>query len=469
MSLSANLSRGILLAQELPRRLTEEVVFKTIICMLLLPAGPVWAETLTFAQAVSQMFQQNPALAQRKLDSRVSENRWRQSRAAYLPRLDFLQTFHHSNNPVYAFGTLLNQERFSQQNFAIDALNHPDAVTDLSSRFQVGWLIYDFGKRENQIHSAKSEYDIVTLQEESARILMLQELVKRYYALSLASHRVDVQKEAVRSAESLLQQAENRVATEMAVQSDLLTAQVFLARKVQERIDAQNQQKIAIASLLQLLGRDDEADVITSDPPEPHFMEQPLSWWQEQMQQFKPEWKLVSEASKMASFLIRRERANFLPVVQAWSSYEWHGESFSYTGNNYGVGLEVQWNLFKGYSDSRELAIAKLREQSTMERQREVESELILQLKAAYFQFQSAKEKLAVSKAAIQQSSENKRIFAERYAGGFATIHDSLQADTAYNETRLLHSQNLFDAYVSYTALLAAAGKGEGIERLGGQ
>ena len=444
-------------------------MIKIIFSGLLLVSVSVFADTLTFHQAVSQMLQNNPVLAQRKLASSVAHDQWGQSKAAYYPQIDVLQTWNHSNNPVFVFGSLLNQAQFSQENFAIDALNHPDALNDFSSRFQVGWLVYDFGKRENQVRSARSMHQIATLQEENTRITLLRELVRRYYAVSLARERVDVRRESVMSAQSRLQQATERVSNGMAVLSDKLTAEVFYARELQERIESENQQKLTVSALLQLLGRTDDLDVSTTDLSRSNFADKPLSWWQEHMQKNHSEMKIISESKRMAHSQVQLQRSSFFPSLQAWSNYEWHGDSLSYTGNNYGVGLELKWNLFRGFSDSRQLTAAKAQEKIALEKQREVESVLLLQLKTAYFQFQSAKEKLVVSALAVQQAEENKRIYAERYAGGFVTIQDSLRAETAFNETRLLHSQNLYELYVAYAELLAASGKEEEIKDIGVQ
>src|SRR5262249_28737873 len=114
--------------------------------ILTLVAGTLFANELSFQQAVQEMFEQNPSLAQSKIQSNISLKQLNQSRAAYLPQLDFVQAGTYSNNPVYSFGSLLNQQQFSAVDFALDSLNHPDPRSDFSSRFQLEWLVFDFGK-----------------------------------------------------------------------------------------------------------------------------------------------------------------------------------------------------------------------------------------------------------------------------------------------------------------------------------
>ena len=57
-----------------------------------------------------------------------------QAKAGYFPRVDLTETWQRSNQPVFVFSSLLSQRQFSEANFAIDALNHPDPVNS----FRVG-------------------------------------------------------------------------------------------------------------------------------------------------------------------------------------------------------------------------------------------------------------------------------------------------------------------------------------------
>ena len=75
---------------------------------------------------------------QRESDARASE-----ARASYFPRVDFVEAWQRGNNPVFVFGSLLSQQRFTMANFALDALNHPDPLTNYHAAFSVDQPIYD--------------------------------------------------------------------------------------------------------------------------------------------------------------------------------------------------------------------------------------------------------------------------------------------------------------------------------------
>ncbi len=159
--------------------------------------------SLTLERAAGLMLEQNPALAQKAIESEIAQTEWNQSKTTYFPQLDFIQAWSKSNNPVYVFGTLLNQRSFTEADFAVDSLNNPDSISDNSSRFQLGWLLFDFGRRESQLNAAKIVYEISSLKVEVTRANLFQELVRRYYAVSLSRLRIETADDALISARSL--------------------------------------------------------------------------------------------------------------------------------------------------------------------------------------------------------------------------------------------------------------------------
>jgi outer membrane protein TolC len=415
----------------------------------------------TLKQAVEVMKERNPALAGKLLTAEKADAQLQSVRGEYFPRVDFVQSWNHSNNPVYVFGSLLNQERFSEANFAIDELNNPEGLTDIASRFQLSWLLFDFGKRENRAASARSSGEIASLQAQSELNRLLHEVVRRYFAVSLALNRIEAAEDAFRSAESRRKQASDRVSEGLAVQTDQLTAEVYLAQTKQEKIDAENAYKVSVAALEEILGNEVLKPLQTESLTEKDFQIEDLNLWIKRMKENKAELKVTASQQKLANLQVKTAKAGFFPSLQAWSAYEWHGNTHSYTGENWGAGVELKWNVFRGFSDSEDLSAANLEARTAAERQKELENALLLQLQSSYFNFSGALEKRNVSSAALKQAAENRRIFADRYSEGLATIQDSLQADSDYSQARLRHLQNLYDVYESYSRLLMAAGVSE--------
>ncbi|MCI0611434.1 TolC family protein [bacterium] len=418
---------------------------------------------LTLQEAARIMAENNPQLSQRALESQSAKAEYDTSLGSYYPTIDFVQSVSHSNNPVYVFGSLLNQQRFTAANFDIDSLNNPDALTDHVSSFQLGWLLYDFGGRENRNAAAKTGMHIYELQYQAEQNRLIQELIARYYAVSLAHQRIEAAQDTLKSAQSRRDQSKERVDAGLSVESDLLSSEVFLSRARQQLIDAENQANYAVAALNEILGNFQLSWKTTSPMTELSIPPNPLSYWIDLMNKNRVELQIADAGKDIAENKVAMTNSKFLPSIQGWSNYEWHGDSLDYTGNNWGVGIELKWNLFRGFSDKSSLSSAKYESQKAGERYRETQNALRLQVESAYYRLQAAKEKYAVSESILKQAEENRRIYAERYASGLVSVQDSLQADASFSESRTMHLQNLFEVHTAYAALLASSGRAQDI------
>ena len=85
---------------------------------------------LSLGEAVKTALDKHPSLAAAAAQLEAAGSRVEQARAARGPRVSWMESFQTSNNPVFAFGSLLNQRRFSEANFRIDSLNSPSFVNN---------------------------------------------------------------------------------------------------------------------------------------------------------------------------------------------------------------------------------------------------------------------------------------------------------------------------------------------------
>ena len=85
---------------------------------------------LTLEQAVFAALQTDGrlAVAGALIDEASADAR--QAGAHGSPRIEFAYLFQHTNNPVFVFGNLLRQGNFTVDNFDLDALNNPDALSN---------------------------------------------------------------------------------------------------------------------------------------------------------------------------------------------------------------------------------------------------------------------------------------------------------------------------------------------------
>ena len=113
------------------------------------------SETLSLEQAVKLALQNNSLLKVSELGVEAAEAQVRFAVSGYLPKLTFDHTFTRRNNPVYVFGSLLTQRRFTQENFALDRLNVPPPLSNFQNKFSATQFVYDFGKISSRVAQSR--------------------------------------------------------------------------------------------------------------------------------------------------------------------------------------------------------------------------------------------------------------------------------------------------------------------------
>ena len=227
----------------------------TLTILLVLSATPLAAqEPLTLSAAVARALENNPDLAVDAPGQQAARLEFKAARAGYLPRLDFEQSYLAGNNPVFVFGTLLTQQKFAADNFALPALNSPDAIDNLQTRATVQQTIWDFGRTSERRDQARLGVEIADQSHEDHKRQVLLAVFDSYHAASLAQSALETARAALRSAEAIESQAKARVESGLAVEADLLRSRTYLSAAKQQEIQAQGQLESAWAQLNRLMG-----------------------------------------------------------------------------------------------------------------------------------------------------------------------------------------------------------------------
>ena len=75
-------------------------------------------EALTLSQAIETALKNNPLIRMTLSGREIADAQLREARAGWFPLLQFSETFTRGNNPVFVFGSLLEQARFSPAEFS---------------------------------------------------------------------------------------------------------------------------------------------------------------------------------------------------------------------------------------------------------------------------------------------------------------------------------------------------------------
>ena len=234
--------------------LSVKNLIPTVFAVLLFIPWVSAQEKLSLEQAVRKALESNPDLAVDAPARAVASAEQAASKAGYRPRLDLEQSVLGGNNPVYVFGTLLTQRNFTAADFALPSLNTPDPLANLQTRITAQQNIWDFGRTRQRVEAARLGVEMTDLEHNDHVRQTLLAVIESYYAISLAREGQEAAKAATASAEAMVEQAQSRVDSGLAVEADLLRGQVYLASARQQQIQARGQEELARAQLNRLMG-----------------------------------------------------------------------------------------------------------------------------------------------------------------------------------------------------------------------
>jgi TolC family type I secretion outer membrane protein len=426
-------------------------------------ASPALAEnppvSLTLQEAIAAAVANNPEMTAAEFRLEAAQSRVRQAKSGYFPQLTFSETFNRTNNPVGAFGTKLNQAVITQQDFAPEALNDPDAINNFVTAFNLEWSLYNGG--QTMIGTEQAEQDMAgsNFYLQRTRQQVIARTARAYVGLLLAEKSVVVIQEALASGRANLSMVESRFRSGFVVKSDLLRARVRIAELEQELLTAQSGVDIAQAQLAGAMGAEGDRRYQPVNALENcRAIENDRRFWIEQATGGRPDLQQIRIQETIAEKEIDKTRAAHMPDVNLFGTYEINSEDFSETADNYTVGAMFRLNLYSGHRISAQTAEARAVRRQVQAMRRAMELGVRVETEQAYLEARSAWQRIAVAEKAVEQAEEGLRIVKNRYNNGLLTIVDLLDAEVTLQRARTRLFQSLHDHKVARIRLTLAAG-----------
>jgi outer membrane protein TolC len=241
----------------------------------------------------------------------------------------------------------------------------------------------------------------------------------------------------------------------------VLSAQVQLAQAQEDLIRAENAAVIAEAALNVAMGVPENAPTdIRGALGEVAFEVGDLTERQQRALSVRPDYLQAALGKQRAMNGIRSARAEFLPQLDLFSSWQQDNQTFlSRGGNNWTVGASLNFNVFDGGANRARLAQSHARRRQAEALQSQMASAVRLQVREAFLNLKAAGDRVEVTREAAAQAEESLRIIQNRYEAGLTTITDLLRAETAHTSARKNFLNAVFDCRVGFAALELATGE----------
>jgi outer membrane protein len=414
---------------------------------------------LTLAGAIARARAQNPEAGASAAAQREAAQRVAQARAGYLPRIDATESWQRGNQPVFVFSSLLSQRRFTAADFALTALNRPNAIDTYHAAVMAEQPLFDGGTRAS-VAAAGIGLELAAARREIVDRDLAAQVTAAYGRVIGAAAARESAAAAGASTRADRELAGNRRDAGLATDADVLQIDVYLARTSEQEIRAASDERAARAELNQLMGeRLDAVFPLDRAVIAPLLDTRDIAALEAEAIANRPDVKAAALQQRLGRATVDAARAAFLPQVAAQGGWEFNGGSWNNRASSWVVGAVARINLFRGFADKARLAEA--REQVTRQslEYRETETRARLEVYVAAGRLDAARAREAVGRSALAQARESRRIIRDRYEAGLADAVSLLRAAEAVVQAETLQTEAAVAVLTETAALERALGR----------
>lgn len=437
------------------RAVVRAVVF------VLAPAVAFAADArLTLEDAVRLGLAHAPGLAADRAGQAAAEADRDAAQGARWPRLIAEAAWHRTDNQVQVFSDKLTAAEFTPADFAIDTLNHPDAIDHGLAAVGIEFPLYTSGRLSNGIDAAQEDAFAAAARVRGAEADTVAAITGAYYGVALEEARVAAAQATVDNAAAHESVAEARFENGAALKSDWLRTRSFRlgrARGLEVERAALETARSRLRLLLGLSGPDLPALAIT-DLPEPPPDPGDLQDWLKDAEATRPDLEAARHARLAAEAAARAAGAARGPDIGGTVRYEQHANDLSSGDGSYFAGIGLRWTAFDRARGAR-VAAARARAEASAALSRGAQDRAALDIESAWRDAGVALRNLASARQESDDAGEARRIVAERYTSGAGPLTDLLDAESSLLDARLAEIAARYDAIVGHVRLERAANR----------
>jgi outer membrane protein TolC len=404
------------------------------------------AEPWTLEHALQQALSGNPdaRLAQQRIVA--AQAGLDQANAAFWPRVQFQSSYTAGDNPMLAFGSILNQRAYSASlNF-----NDVPTVDDMNTRGLVTVPLYAGGKNTATRKAASANTEAARQDNAAVQNALGFEVSRAFYTVLKTRQFIRAAEAGVGSFEASLAVAKKRLDGGTLLKAGMLDIEVRLAQAREELVRARNANALAVRALRNLLGIESgEFDVADTAPSAQAPNSGDFSG--------RPELAAARHRERAAQEQVSAAKGSYLPRVNAFGSLDYdYGWKYQAGGGSYTAGALLQWDLWDGKLTRAKVREANANLESTREEERKLRLALDLEVERARLDLNAANERLSVTDQVVAQAAESASLTRARFDQELTLPTELIDAETALVNARVRRAEAEADRQIAIAAVRKA-------------
>ena len=433
---------------------------KLPLLVLWLAAAPAMGgERLTLLEAMQRGRENAHEVGAAKARAEAGGERVRQARGFRLPALHLEENFIRTDSPAEVFALELNQERFSFAEFTASDPNHPSPLNTAVTRAELTLPLYTGGELSTRVGQAeagaKAANDSATWAGNQSAFGAAQ----AYVAVSQAQEYAGLLEESRKTIQAHVELARNYVEQGMLVRSELLRAEVEMARIEDMLAQARGNARIAAANLAFRVGADQSTEWQLTTLAFPAAPRDDLAGWLASAAG-RPDLAAARSLVHAGELEVSTRRAAFLPRVGIVARGDLVDDHlFGHHGESTAIMAQASLNLFAGGSDRAAIRVAEWDAKAGQEDVARFGEGVQLEVRQAWEEAATARARQATAARAVNAAREAERIVSERFSTGVVKMLDLLDAATARREAETRELVARAEANTAVLRLALVAGR----------
>lgn len=424
----------------------KPVFLPLLAALFLLPA--VAGEPWSFERALDQALTNSPDARIARQRIAVARAGIAQADAAVWPRVQFQSSYTRTDNPMLAFGSILNQRAFAP---TLDFNDVPD-TDNLNVRGVVTVPLYAGGQIRAARSGARFGAEAARLEELAVRNVLGFEVARAFHTVTKTREFIGATEAAVNAYEQNVNLARKQHLAGTLLKTDLLDVEVRLAQAREDAVRARNARELSLRALRNLLGIEEADFGVVDETPEAPV---PDAAGRTE----RAELTALEQRVLAAEAAVRGARGGRLPRVSAFGSADYdRGWETDGDGGSYAAGALLQWDLWDGRETRARVAAAQAELEAVQETARKTRLAIELEIEQARLNLQEASERLGVTGTAIAQAGESVALTRARFEQGLALAPQLIDAETALTAARVRRAEAEADRRIAVAALRKALG-----------
>jgi outer membrane protein len=408
------------------------------------------ATPITLGEAIRLAQQNSVTTVQARGTIRTSEAAVKQSYAAFLPSFS-----------VSASRQKQSGDRFDTQGNLVPFTGQPtNYSTGLSSSLQ----LFDGGRRFFDVKRSKADVDAAEAGETASRFNVSLQVKQQYYNILAARESKSAADAQIQQAEQQLKSSSIRLRAGAATVSDSLRSVVALGNARLALLTAENNLRVANATLTRLVASPTTVTAVASDT-----VDQPVAIPDiaalEPLVNRAPAIQQADAQLASAHASVRSAKTAFLPTINMNFNRSGSGldpqfgigdKRYAYNQN---LSFSLNFPLFNNLNREVNVARAIVAEDVAEVQLRDAKMLAHQTLVQSVAQMKTAQEQVAIQTVSVAAATEDLRVQQRRYELGATTLLDLLTSQTALDNARTALIRARYDYRVAKAQLEALIGR----------